>query len=204
MVRCAQFASIFRLALVLGALISPTCSALAADRSSDLLQRLYEWRARAEALQPAAGIYTPGDAVVWGFSGMRAQSAATGDCSPTDQLHGTCVPRPTTMAQVTPPPGAPPRPRAGTCRLAAGGQCCTKYAGATLCTPAVGTCPRGSICCSQAQRASGACVVTPPAPPTGRPPPSANTCQILAGRAVLCRLPRLHLVHATADDRRMS
>jgi hypothetical protein len=62
MVRCAQFASIFRLALVLGALIAPTCSALATDRSSDPLQRLYEWRARAQALQPAAEIHSPGPA----------------------------------------------------------------------------------------------------------------------------------------------
>jgi hypothetical protein len=63
MVRCAQFASIVRLALVLGALIAPTGFALAADRTSDLLQQL-------------------------------SQQAATGDCSPTDQLHGACVPRP--------------------------------------------------------------------------------------------------------------
>ena len=152
MLRCAQFPGRVSLAILLGLLIAPSYSALAADGTSDLLQRLSQLHARAQALQPAA----------------------TDECSPMDQARGVCVSRPTALAQLTPSPGMPPSTLPPlTCRVAAGGQCCAEFSGAILCTraPASGTCPRGTICCSQAQRASGACVV--PLPP--RPQPSVHS-----------------------------
>jgi hypothetical protein len=161
MVRCAQFVGLVHLAVSLGWLVAASSSALAADGTPDLQRP-----ARAQALQPA-----------------------TGDCSPTDQLRDTCSPRPATTAQLRTAPGTAQPPTAGTCRLAQGGQCCTQVGGARLCTPvpASGTCPGGSICCSEAQRADGTCAPRPAAKLQLQPPPGAP------------RVPVVGLCHLVAD-----
>jgi hypothetical protein len=88
----------------------------------------------------------------------------TGDCTPADQLRGTCV-------------QAPPTPVAGRCQ-ASGDQCCASFSGSTLCTPSpAGGCPQGSTCCTRAERRLGICRVRPPAPTAPPDPPgSAEFC----------------------------
>jgi hypothetical protein len=154
MVRSVQFVAIFRLAILLGSLVATVFSALAADTSPDPQQPLSELRARAEASQVATATEKRGDDIISPLS---------------------------TRAQLRPPPGAPPPPTVGLCHLAAGGQCCARLSGGRLCfpTPASGTCPRGSICCSEVQRASGAC--SPPAVRGGPLPPIGGTCKLADG-----------------------
>ena len=181
MVRCAQ-CELIRLAILLGWLIAASSSLLAADRTPDLQQRFSQLRARMQALQPAAGPHSRWDAVVPGLTGLGARPlAAPGDCSLADQLRGNCVPAPTTVAQLSPPSGAPAAPTTVTCLAAQGGQCCRSLGVNSrgdiqlLCRTESGACAENSICCSAAQRASGDCRPPPPRPSPPSPGPAAGT-----------------------------
>jgi len=86
MARCRKFIAFVSIAIPIALSIAGPRPASAAGELPGLLQRLAQLRDRAQATAPArAAIYSPGDAVVTGFSGVRPPQQVAPGVIPLDK-----------------------------------------------------------------------------------------------------------------------